>query len=296
MQEWIQNSPQCVGLFKLRKYRVRCEGNDDQRASPSMCKIHRPALVEVLLAGLIAAYPIGAAPSSITAPSCALPVLPTASSTGALPIVAAWMATANPSGWVLPSCIAWSEQRFTSFAAVGGPMQGVGLDEILGRIGGISGYKGMRYWSVTDGRLEALITDAFAVENPAFKIARPDYTPFEMQAGHEIYFMEQDNRLSEPVLYRMRIVERSNDQVVIDISNVSRVRKFLLTLFEPGQLRTALFISGTPRGNWTCYALSGFHPTALTGLLDTQKSRLNRLLALFGHLAPWNDTELPWAK
>ena len=256
----------------------------------------RASLFAALMAGLIASYRIGALPAPIPASPCSLPAWPTTSGDGAMPSVAVWMANANPGGWVLPSCIEWSELRFTSFAAVAGPVSGAGLDAILGRVGAISGYKGMRYWSVTDGRLEALITDAFAVERPAIKIARADFTAAELQAGQEMYFIEQDNRLSEPILYRMRIIERSDRQIVIDISNVSKVRKFLLTLFEPGELRTALFMSGSPEGNWTCYALSGFHPTALTGLLDNQKSRLNRLVALFGHLAQWNDTELPWAK
>ena len=77
---------------------------------------------------------------------------------------------------------------------------------------------------------------------------------------------------------------------------MNKIRRLLLTLFEPGDLRTALFISGSADGTWTCYALSGFHPTALTGLLDNHKSPVNRLIALYGHITGADDSALPWVK
>jgi len=154
----------------------------------------------------------------------------------------------------------------------------------------------MRYWSVTDGRLEPLVTDAFAVEGPGLKNRRSDFTPTELDVGRDLYFTEHDNRSSDVVLYRMRIVERSPDQVVVDIANVNKVGLFLLTLFEPGDLRTALFFSDNADGTWTCYALLGIHPTRLAGLLDNHKSHVNRLVALYGHVTGSDDGGLPWAK
>lgn len=185
--------------------------------------------------------------------------------------------------------------RFTSFAAVVGTFQAAGMDAVLRRIGAITAYKGMRYWSVTDRRLEPLVTDAFAVEGPGSK-KRSDFTPMEMQSGQELLFTEHDNRSSDPVTYRIRMIERSADHLVVDIANANKIRLFLLTLFEPGDLRTALFISSSADGTWTCYALTGFHPTALTGLLDNHKSPVNRLIALYGHITGSDDSALPWAK
>jgi hypothetical protein len=117
-----------------------------------------------------------------------------------------------------------------------------------------------------------------------------------MQAGRELLFSQQDNRSSDRVLYRMKIIERSPDRIVVDIANVTKVRRFLVTLFEPGDLRSALFISRTAEGVWTCYALSAFHPTSLTGLLDSHKSQVNRVLALYGHIAGLDSSDLPWSK
>ena len=170
------------------------------------------------------------------------------------------------------------------------------MEEVLGRIGAISTFKGMRYWSVTDHRLEPLIKEAFAVEGSSPNNARSDFTQADMQVGRELFFTEQDNRSSDPVLYRMKVIERRPDRIFIDITNANKVRRFLLTLFEPGDLRTALIISRTADGLWMCYALSGFHPTTLAGLLDSHKSQVNRLIALYGHIAELDASGLPWAK
>jgi len=170
------------------------------------------------------------------------------------------------------------------------------MDAVLSRLGAISTHAGMRYWSISDHGLEPLIKDAFAVEWPFPNTRRPDFTPMEMQVDRDLFFAERDNRTSGPVLYQMRIIERSPDHIVVEIANANKVRLSLLTLFEPGDLRTLLFMSRSAKGEWTCYALSGFRPTALTGLLDNHKSVVNRLIALYGHLAGTDDSALPWLK
>lgn len=167
---------------------------------------------------------------------------------------------------------------------------------MLSRIAAVSTYKAMRYWSVTDQRLEPLIKDVFAIEGSVSKNTRSDFTAAEMQVGRELYFTQQDNRSSDPVLYRMSVIERGPNRIVVDITNTNKVRRLLFTLFQPGDLRTALFISRAKEGTWTCYALSGFHPTTLTGLMDNHKSQVNRLLALYAHIAEVDESGLPWAK
>jgi hypothetical protein len=201
-----------------------------------------------------------------------------------------------PADFALPPCVGWDLQRFSSFAGAVGAFRSSGMNELLSRLGAISSFKGMRYWSVTDGRLEPLVTDAFAVEGAGFKDRRSDFTATEMQVGQDFHFVEHDNRSSGVVLYRMRIVERSPGQVVVDISNASKVGLFLLTLFEPGDLRTTLFFSDNADGTWTCYAFLALHPTTFAGLLDNHKSHVNRLIALYGHVTGSDDRELPWVK
>jgi hypothetical protein len=256
---------------------------------------HRHLMMAVLVSCAATGF-AWADPFADPSPSCTTPLWPSSAIAGSPPSVATWTRTEFPHEWELQPCVGWGPQQFDSFAAVVGTFQADGMDAVLGRIAAISNYKEMRYWSVTDQRLEPLVKLAFAVEGLAPNNPRSDFTAWEMQVGRELFFSQQDNRSSDPVLYRMRIIERSPDRIVVDITNANKVRRFLLTLFEPGDLRTALFISRTADGIWTCYALSGFHPTSLTGLLDSHKSQVNRVLALYGHIAGLDNSGLPWAK
>jgi hypothetical protein len=223
-------------------------------------------------------------------------VWPAPADTGSPPSVANWTLSRFPPDWVPQPCIEWDLQRFSSFAAVAGKFQAAGMDAVLTRLGAISTHAGMRYWSVSDHGLEPLIKDAFAVESPASETRRPDFTPTEMQVDRDLFFAEHDNRTSGSVFYQLRVIERSADRLVVEIANTNKIRLSLLTLFEPGDLRTLLFISRSAKGEWACYALSGSRPTALAGLLDHHKSVVNRLIALYGHLAGTGDDVLPWLK
>ncbi len=187
-------------------------------------------------------------------------------------------------------------RRITSVAVVVGTLTAGDLNTVLRRLGAISGYPGTRYWSVTDGQLESLIVDAFAVDSAKFEKRRPDFLPTEFEVGSDLVFSEHDNRLPNPAFYRMRVIERSQTQIVIDISNINVVKRLMFTLLEPGDLHTALFISRSADGSLTCYAVSGLHTAGMSKLLENPRSHLNRLLALYGHISGIDVTTLPWAK
>ncbi len=89
-------------------------------------------------------------------------------------------------------------RRVTSVAVVVGTLNGGDLDTVLRRLGAISGYPGTRYWSVTDGQLQSLIIDAFAVDSAKFEKRRPDFSPTEFTVGSDLVFSEHDN-LAKPL-------------------------------------------------------------------------------------------------
>ncbi|MEP6885406.1 MAG: DUF6675 family protein [Gammaproteobacteria bacterium] len=177
-----------------------------------------------------------------------------------------------------------------------GTLNDSNLDAALATLGAISGYPGTRYWSVTDGRLETLITEAYAVDPARFDRRRPDFLPTEFKVGNDLVFSQRDNRVPNPTFYRMRVVQRSQNLIVIDISNINVLKRFFLTLFEPGDLHTVLFISGSSDGGLTCYAVSGLHASGASRLLGNSNSHVNRLLALYGHISGIDVSTLPWAK
>lgn len=230
------------------------------------------------------------------AAQCVLPSWPSAAPISYSPTVAVgaasdFMGDANDA-----ICHEWDRQRFPQVAVVSGLIAASNARSLLERLGAVSQFAGMRYWSVTDRRLEVLITSAFAVEPARLTEARPDYSPQEMLAGQELQFSEHDNRLPDPVIYRMRITEHDEHHFVIEMSNLTPVKRLFFTMFSAGDLRTVLFVSEAGPGVWTCYGVSGVHASSLARLVESPKSQLNRLIAFYGHLAGSDPDALPWDK
>jgi hypothetical protein len=259
-----------------------------------MCKPQTPVLVALLLAHVFGAQPASASPDPTSA--CVAPTWPTSRLDAALPTVVEWSSKQWPPDVIVPACLGWDAHQFDSFAAVVGTFHAAAMEDVLRGIGAISAYRGLRYWSVTDHRLEPLITDAFAVADERGTLVRPDFDPAELQEGRELFFLQRDNRLSGPVLYRLQIVERDATRLVINMVNASSARVLLVNVFAPGDLRTALFISQAREGTWACYVLSGLHSGSLAGLFENRKSHINRVLSLYGRVAAADDTTLPWEK
>lgn len=239
---------------------------------------------------------LGNVPGSNTTPCAVAPeiVFPL---DGAPPSVASSTGSQLSPEAMAPSCLGWQIDPPLILASVWGRFQAAEGDEaVLSRLGAISHFRAIHYWSVTDRRVEELITQAFAVNTPTTQEARDDFTSSEIVQGRELFFVEQDNRLPNPVVYRLSVIERRRGHIVIALSNVSPVRRFLFTLFEPGDLRTAFFLDQVDGVSWTCYAVSGYRPRALASLLDNGKSQRNRLLALVGHVTGYPEIDLPWTK
>jgi Family of unknown function (DUF6675) len=104
-----------------------------------------------------------------------------------------------------------------------------------------------------------------------------------MKAGADLYFTETDNRLGDPVIYRMRTAEKG-DRLVITTENVTSVQKFMLTLVGPGDLRSIHFLVRTAPGVWSYYALARTvtPPLAVFGVVRNE-SYVKRALALYSH-------------
>jgi hypothetical protein len=121
--------------------------------------------------------------------------------------------------------------------ALAGQFQFEGSGEgLLARFGAISTLQGILYWSVSDHRWRTLITHARALDGPDLSLQRPDFTPAEMKRARGLYFAHDDNRTSAEVIYRLGVLELTPNRLVLTTENVSPVRKFMLTLAEPGGL------------------------------------------------------------
>jgi hypothetical protein len=158
-------------------------------------------------------------------------------------------------------------------------------EALLARFGAISSLKGLRYWSVTEGGWRTLITDASALDGPDLARRRPDFTLSELKSGKDLYFAQSDNRAGGEVLYRMQVKEMSATRLVVAIENVSPVKRFMLTLFNPGDLRSLHFLERQGPKDWSYYGLAWAGETTASMLAVPQASYVNRAKAFFAHLA-----------
>ena len=195
-------------------------------------------------------------------------------------------------GWAPPACLGWGAAAPTLLVAITGRLhEAGGATALLARFGAISRLGGMRYWSVTDQTWQTLIVDAFAVTDPGGQSRRGDFRPDEMAAGVSLYAAERDGRAADAVIYRMQVIERSADRVVVSVMNASPVRAFKVTLFAPGALRTTYFLDRLGPNEWGFYGLWGVTTGLLTG--GHAASSINRAMALYRHFAGIPDDQEP---
>jgi len=201
------------------------------------------------------------------------------------PAVGVWTGE-GLTAWKPPACLGWSAKSEGVLVALAGSFHFNGsTDDLLKRFGAISALKGLQYWSVTDGGWRTLINSASALVSPDTGHSRPDFTLAEMKSGHELYFAQQDNRTSEEVVYRMKVSDLTADGFTIAVENVTPVRSFMLTLFDPGDLQSVHFVKREAQGVFRYYGLAFAGESLASSLALPEASYVNRALALYGHLS-----------
>ena len=204
---------------------------------------------------------------------------------GAPPNLHLWHADELPPAWRPPACTGWGGLRFEQLVGLAGRLpSGLRAADVLARLGAISAWTGIRYWSVTRGRCRELIADAHALAGPEERQNRPDFAPGEMVAGRDLYFFQDDNGPGGGAVYRMRLRAVAADRLVLETENVSPITLLMLPLFEPGELR-ALYVVERDQGAWTYYSLSGATAGVSWFARGHDASYANRALALYAYLA-----------
>jgi hypothetical protein len=185
--------------------------------------------------------------------------------------------------WQSPACLGWPASRYRFVIAAAGRVDASGDLELRRRLGAISAMKGLRYWSVSESALRVLIKDAAALSG-AEGARREDFAAGDIRAGAVLYFVEEDNRSSEPVTYRMRVLEATPDRIVADTENVTPIKAFV-TLFPPGAFRAAYLMTRIDARTWSLYAVSAATDRASGMVSMGKESYANRARALFAYFA-----------
>lgn len=196
-----------------------------------------------------------------------------------------------------PNCAGWaSSSRSKLVVAMAGSFRFDGTaDEVVRRIGAISTLPGVRYWSVTDNAWRPLAVEASALSRPDQQSRRADFLAEEMTSGRELYYWELHRR-SGNIVYRMTVLQRSPVRAVIATENVTPVRMFLMTLFEPAALQSVAFVELIAPGVWGVYFLTRAGKGASTLAIGREESYVNVAPAMYGHLAGIQPSRTPPAK
>lgn len=206
--------------------------------------------------------------------------IPAASNTAAEPQVESW----TNLDWQPPACLGWKAGNYRFIAAIAGPLRLADAGEFLDRLGAISSTIGMRYWSESEDAWRVMIEDATALSGED-REPRGDFTKHEMRGGMPLYFRDKDNRSSRPITYRMQVLKASEDEVIIESTNLTPIEVLGFTILPPGSFRLAHVARRGPGGAWTLYLISTADGRASRLIAVVNESFVNRARAVFAHVA-----------
>jgi hypothetical protein len=213
------------------------------------------------------------------------------------PFVRVWDRAGLGREWTPPACTGWSAPGFSTLVVTVARFRDTsGVEGLLRHVGAISQLTGMRYWSTTQKRWQALIVDASALAGPASDRRREDFSSNEISEGASLYFQQSDNR-SGKANYRMRVESVSPDRLVFETENISTIRYLLVPLFRPGEIQSIYFLEQESPGVWRYYNIARTGKNANTLVAGHDASSINRAVAFFRHWAGIpTDQEPPAAR
>jgi len=219
-------------------------------------------------------------------PPCAGAPEPGYAAPGTLPTTRVWYQPNLDGGWGPPACIGWQTAEFGLLTAAAARFAYDGdARGLLGRFAAISKLTTVRYWSVTRRHWRELIPEAYALQGAERDRRRPDFTVAELLSGRELYFFQRENTLAGGLIYRMRLREHGPGRLALEIENAQAVRFLGIELFAPGTYQFLYFLEREAPGTWRYYGLMRTGPASRFLLRGYEASYVNRMVAIYRHLA-----------
>jgi len=201
------------------------------------------------------------------------------------PVAGSWSeADLQRVAWRPPPCLGWLGDSRLVVALAARFHSPLSLDALGERLAAVSHHPAIRYWSVTRQEWRPLALEAWAVDGPAGKGPQPDPAGAALRAGRDFYYVESGD-VGGRTVYRLRVVERSADRLVLTTENVTPIRAAIVTLFEPGALQAATILGRDGPDSWSLYEISRASAESSSFVASHQGSYLNRLEAMRRHLA-----------
>lgn len=201
------------------------------------------------------------------------------------PNVRVWFGEDLEGSWSPPACTSWDSRQFTLLVATAGHFsQKEGVQGLLRRIGSISNWTTILYWSVTRGRWHNLFSEAFALIAPDRDSRRADFAVGELRPGRSLYFWQDESSLFGSAVYRLRILKLKPDLLVFEVVNEGPVKVAFLTVFEPGEHQFLYFLENEGNDLWRFYSLFRVGTGTNALVRHYENSYINRAVAIYRYL------------
>ncbi len=204
----------------------------------------------------------------------------------AAPEVRVWFGGDIEDGWTPAACTGWDERDFTVLVALAGRFHDdSGIEGFLARMAAISNLASMKYWSTTRKRWRDLIPDAYALDGPDKALRRTDFSVEELKSGKDLYYWQRERSPADNIIYGLRLREMGPGRIIVDMENALPAKRFLVTLFEPGQHQLIHILDDYGDGDWNYYSLMRSQAKISALVRGHEASFVNRAVAIYRYLA-----------
>ena len=226
------------------------------------------------------------AQASSPSPPCGGEAFPAYPAVGEPPAVRAWFGDGDDANWTPPGCTEWQARGFATMIGMAARFRhDGGLEALLSRIGGISDSIRIRYWSVTRKRWRDLVEDAYALSSDDPDSRRRDFSAGELVPGNALYFLCEPNSAVGATVFRMAVLERDADRVVLKVENSSPIRLFRVPVLAAGEQELLVFLERESEDVWRFYSLTRTGEGVAWRARQRVPSYVNRAVAEYRHLA-----------
>lgn len=193
--------------------------------------------------------------------------------------------------WAPPRCAGWQPANVAFLIATAGRFHHTGgVEEVAKRLGKISDYNEILYWSHTRQAWRPLMPEAFALAGPDPEKKRGDFTAAEMLAGDPRYFWQS---ASGKFAYRVQVRESDANRLVIEMENITGLQVLFLPVFKPGDARMLYFIEREDGDVWRYYAMIAVSGPFAAVVRSGHESFVNRAGGIFRYFAGIPMTQDP---
>ncbi len=218
-------------------------------------------------------------------PPCAGAPIPNYPGALGAPAIDVWLDRHDLESWHLPACLKWQDKPAIALIAVSGLFRHDGtLEDLLTRLGAVSRYTSISYWSWSNQRWRQLFEKTAALSAPLRTAERPDFKADEFREGDQLFILQDETGSMSEVIQRVSIIDRTEDGIEIGITNLSAARVAFLTLFDPGGSEVRLWIEREAEDRWTYYSLTRLSGTGLLAHPAMRRSYVSRAEAMFRYL------------